>query len=52
MDQFKKVCFLDSFGSSITEEIATILAAMSTHTDKHTILHITKSTFYDKKNSV
>jgi hypothetical protein len=49
---YKKHCFIDSFGNSITDEVATILATMNTQSDRHSILHISKTNFYDKKNAV
>jgi hypothetical protein len=46
---YKKHCLIDSFGNSITDEGATILAAMNTQSDRHSVLHISKTNYYDKK---
>ena len=42
---------METFGTDITDEIATILATMSNE-NKHTILNISKTKYYEKINSV
>jgi hypothetical protein len=47
----RKDCFLKTFGNDITDEIATILSTMNNE-ERHTILHISKTRYYGKLNSV